>query len=236
MEIKEIHKFNIYEKSEFIKIQNELKKKITLKNTFNKSYIRFVAGVDLAYFEKENRQYGTCSIVVIDYNSKEVTQKVNSSGEIKVPYIPGFLAFREVPLVIEASKKLAVEPDVFMFDGNGYLHFSHMGLATHASFFLNKPTIGIAKSYLRINGTDYNMPENEVGSYANIIIDGEVYGRVLRTRKNAKPIFVSCGNNIDLETSTEITMKLINKESRVPIPNRLADLDTHISKRELIKL
>ena len=120
MEIKEVHNFNIYEESEFTEIQNELKKEIMLKNTFNKNNIRLVAGVDLAYWESENKQYGTCCIVVIDYNTKEVVEKVNSVGEIKVPYIPGFLAFRELPLIIEASKKLVVEPDIFIFDGNGY--------------------------------------------------------------------------------------------------------------------
>lgn len=233
MKIKEVHNFNIYEESEFIKIQNELKENIILKNTFDISSIRLVAGVDLAYWEDGNKQYGTCCIVIIDYNSKEVVEKVNSVGEIKVPYVPGFLAFRELPLFIEASKKLVVEPDVFIFDGNGYLHFNHMGIATHASFFLNKPTIGVAKSYLRINGIDFNMPENEEGSYTDIIINGEVYGRTLRTRKNVKPIFVSCGNNVDLETSTEIVLKLINNESRLPIPTRLADLETHISRRAL---
>lgn len=233
MEIREIHNFNVYEESDFIKIQNELKKKIMLKNTFNKSAVRLVAGVDLAYWEEGNKQYGTCSIVVIDYNTKEVVEKVNSVGEIKVPYIPGFLAFRELPLVIETSKKLVVEPDIFMFDGNGYLHFNHMGIATHASFFLNKPTIGVAKSYLKINGTDFNMPENEEGSYTDIIINGEVYGRTFRTRKDVKPLFISCGNYIDLETSTEIVLNLINNESRLPIPTRLADLETHISRRAL---
>lgn len=234
MEIKEVHKFNIYEESDFIKIQNELKKKIIIKNTFNKSSVRLVAGVDLAYIEAGNKQYGTCCIVVIDYNTKEIVEKVNSVGEIKVPYIPGFLAFRELPLIIEASKKLVLEPDLFIFDGNGYLHFNHMGIATHASFFLNKPTIGVAKSYLRVNGIDFNMPENEEGSYTDIIINGEVYGRTLRTRKDVKPIFISCGNYIDLETSTEIVLSLINNESRLPIPIRLADLETHISKRALI--
>ncbi|MCY6958022.1 endonuclease V [Clostridium brassicae] len=233
MEIKEIHNFNVYEESDFIKIQNELKKKIMLKNTFNKSSIRLVAGVDLAYWEYKNKQYGTCSIVVIDYNTKEVVEKVNSVGEIKVPYIPGFLAFRELPLVIEASKKLVVEPDIFMFDGNGYLHFNHMGIATHASFFLDKPTIGVAKSYLKVNGVDFKMPEGKESSYTDIIINGEVYGRVLRTRKDVKPIFISCGNNVDLETCTEIVLKLINRESRLPIPTRLADLETHISRRKL---
>lgn len=234
MEIEEVHNFNIYEESEFIEIQNQLKKKIIIKNTFNKSSVRLVAGVDLAYIEAGNKQYGTCCIVVIDYNTKEVVEKVNSVGEIKVPYIPGFLAFRELPLIIEASKKLVLEPDLFIFDGNGYLHFNHMGIATHASFFLNKPTIGVAKSYLRVNGIDFNMPENEEGSYTDIIINGEVYGRTLRTRKDVKPIFISCGNYIDLETSTEIVLSLINNESRLPIPIRLADLETHISKRALI--
>ncbi|AJD29737.1 MULTISPECIES: endonuclease V [Clostridium] len=233
MKIKEVHNFNIYEESEFINIQNELKKKISLKNIFSRSNIRLVAGVDLAYWENNNKQYGTCCIVVIDYNTKEVVEKVNSVGEIKVPYIPGFLAFREMPLVIEASKKLVVEPDIFIFDGNGYLHQRHMGIATHASFFLNKPTIGVAKSYLKIKETDFEMPEDEEGSYTDIVINKEIYGRVLRTRKTVKPIFISCGNYIDLDSSTEIVLNLINNESRLPIPTRLADLETHIKRREL---
>ncbi|WP_434297050.1 endonuclease V [Clostridium sporogenes] len=233
MEIKEVHNFNIYEESEFINIQNELKKKISLKNIFSRSNIRLVAGVDLAYWENDNKQYGTCCIVVIDYNTKEVVEKVNSVGEIKVPYIPGFLAFREMPLVIEASKKLVVEPDIFIFDGNGYLHQRHMGIATHASFFLNRPTIGVAKSYLKIKETDFEMPEDEEGSYTDIVINKEIYGRVLRTRKTVKPIFISCGNYIDLDSSTEIVLNLINNESRLPIPIRLSDLETHIKRREL---
>ena len=233
MKIKRVHNFNIFKETEFIQIQNELKKKIELNNIFDKNNIKLIAGVDLAYWENENKQYGTCCIVVIDYNTKEVVEKVTSVGKIEVPYIPGFLAFRELSLVIKASKKLVVEADIFMFDGNGYLHFNHIGIATHASFFLNKPTIGVAKSYLKINGVDFKMPENQEGCYSDIILNEEVYGRALRTRKDVKPIFISCGNYIDLETSTEIVLNLINKESRIPIPTRLADLETHISRREL---
>lgn len=236
MKIKEVHNFDVYEESKFIDIQNDLKKKIILKNTFNKNNIKLVAGVDLAYWEEGNKQYGTCCIVVIDYNTKEVVEKVNSVGEIKVPYIPGFLAFRELPLVIEASKKLVSEPDIFIFDGNGYLHFNHMGIATHASFFLDKPTIGVAKSYLKIDGIDFDMPEDKEGAYTDIVIKEEVYGRVLRTKKAIKPIFISIGNYIDLETTMEIVLNLINNESRLPIPTRLADLETHISRREQIHL
>ncbi len=108
-----------------------------------------------------------------------------------------------------------------------------MGSATHVSFFLNKPTIGVAKSYLKIKGTDFEMPKEEIGSYNDIIIDDEVYGRVLRSRSNVKPIFISCGNYIDLDTSTEIIINLLNKESRIPIPVRLADLETHIVREKL---
>lgn len=236
MQIKEVHNFDIYEESKFIDIQNDLKKKIMLKNTFNKNNIKLVAGVDLAYWEENNKQYGTCCIVVIDYNTKEVVEKVNSVGEIKVPYIPGFLAFRELPLVIEASKKLVSEPDIFIFDGNGYLHFNHMGIATHASFFLDKPTIGVAKSYLKIDGIDFDMPEDKEGAYTDIVIKEEVYGRVLRTKKAIKPIFISVGNYIDLETTMEIVLNLINNESRLPIPTRLADLETHVSRRKQIHI
>jgi len=239
MEIKEVHNFNIYKEEGFIEIQNKLKEEIVLNNTFNIKIMNFLYFSHTTNFFnyffciKVDKQYGTCCIVVIDYNTKEVVEKVSSMGEIKVPYIPGFLAFRELPLVIEASKKLIAEPDIFIFDGNGYLHFNHMGIATHASFFLNKPTIGVAKSYLKINGVDFNMQEDEEGSYTDIVIDREVYGRVLRTRKAVKPIFISCGNYIDLESSTDIVLNLINNESRLPIPTRLADLETHISRKEL---
>lgn len=165
---------------------------------------------------------------MIEADTKEVIEKVHSMGKIGVPYVSGFLAFRELPLIIEAAKKLETEPDVFLFDGNGYLHYNHMGVATHAAFFLGKPTIGIAKTYLKIKGCDFVTPENEVGAYTDIIIDGEVYGRALRTRRDVKPIFLSCGHDIDLESSYQITMSLINQESRLPIPVRLADLETHV--------
>jgi deoxyribonuclease V len=219
--------------AKFSKMQDELLPKVKLENTFQIEEIQLIAGVDLAYWNVNEKTYGTCCIVVINYESKEIVEKVYSSGEIKVPYISGFLAFRELPLVVKAKEKLTIEPDLYMFDGNGYLHYRHMGIATHASFLLNKPTIGVAKSYLKINGVDFRMPENQAGAYTDIVIDNEIYGRTLRTQKNVKPIFVSCGNWIDLNTSTEMVMDCINTESRLPIPIRLADLETHKMRKQL---
>ncbi|MBT2572948.1 endonuclease V [Bacillus sp. ISL-51] len=227
MKLNEVHDFNAENSHEFLDIQLELKKRINLSNTFNKHSIKTFAGVDLAYWERDGETYGVCSIIVLNAQTKEVIEKVHSEGKISVPYAAGFLAFRELPLIIEAARQLRTEPDIFLFDGNGYLHYNHMGIATHASFFLNKPTIGIAKTYLKIKGHDFIMPYNEVGAYTDIMIDEEVYGRAVRTRQNVKPIFLSCGNFIDLESSYHITMSLITKESRLPIPVRLADIETH---------
>ncbi|MEC0766844.1 endonuclease V [Bacillus atrophaeus] len=228
MHVEQLHDFNLNNKDQFIEIQQSLKHKINISNHIAIDSIKTCAGVDLAYWEQDGEPYGVCSIIVIDADTKEVIEKVHSIGKISVPYVAGFLAFRELPLIIEAAKKLEIEPDVFLFDGNGYLHYNQMGVATHAAFFLNKPTIGIAKTYLKIKDCDFVMPVNVVGAYTDIVIDGEVYGRALRTRQDVKPIFLSCGNNIDLDSSYQITMSLINQESRLPIPVRLADLETHI--------
>lgn len=214
-------------------IQTVLKEKISLVNRITVSDIKFIAGVDVAYWEQEGMEWGVCSVTVIDYATKAVVEETNSAGIITVPYIPGYLAFRELPLVMEAAKKLSHIPDLFMFDGNGYLHPRHLGIATHASFFLNKPTIGIAKNYLKIANAEFEMPQNAAGSFTDIRINKEIYGRVLRTHQHVKPIFVSCGNYIDLPTATAITLELINNESRLPIPVRLADLATKRNRRQL---
>lgn len=220
-------------KEKFSEIQSELLGRVNLENNFNKENISTVGGVDIAYWNRNEVSYGTCSIVIIDLKTKEIIETVYSYGKVAVPYMPGFLAFRELPLILKAAEKLKMIPDLYMFDGNGYLHYCHMGIATHASFFLDKPTIGVAKSYLKINNVDFTMPENIKGAYTDIIIDKEVYGRTLRTRKGVKPIFVSCGNWIDLDTSIEIVMKCVNDESRLPIPVRLADLETHKMRKQL---
>ena len=220
-------------KKKLMNIQKSLTGKIELKNSFEMEDIKLVAGVDLAYWDDGGKHYAVCCIVVVDFYSREGKEKVWSSGEITVPYIPGFLAFRELPLIMKAKEKLVSEPDIYMFDGNGYLHYTHMGIATHASFHIGKPTIGVAKSYLKIKNTEFVMPENTAGLYTDIVINGEVYGRVLKTRRDVKPVFVSCGNWIELDTAVNITMSFINGESRLPVPVRLADLETHAMREKL---
>ena len=213
----------------FIKRQNELIGKINLKDAFNIDTVKLIAGVDLAYWVNNDRQeYAVCCIVIIDKATHKLVETKSYSEKIEVPYMPGFLAFRELPLVIKTAELLENKPDLYMFDGNGYLHPRHMGIATHASFYLDAPTIGVAKTYFRVEkGLDYTEPNISAGSYTDIELNGEVYGRVLRTHNGVKPVFVSVGNNISLDTAVKITLDMIDEESRIPIPTRLADLETH---------
>ncbi len=222
---------------EFITVQNSLKTRIDCTDHISESDIKTVAGVDLAYWKNENdEEYAVCCVVVIDYAAHDIIEKQHYSGKIDVPYMPGFLAFRELPLVLKAVEKLENKPDLFMFDGNGYLHPRHMGIATHAAFYLETPTIGIAKTYYRVEKRlNYIDPDVTAGSFSDIELNGEVYGRVLRTQNGIKPVFLSVGNYISLDTATDITMKLISKESHVPIPTRLADIETHYERKQLME-
>ncbi|NFF39105.1 endonuclease V [Clostridium argentinense] len=223
----EVIKNKIYNEEQCIDIQEKLSEKIIINSKIQIESISKIAGIDLAYWKKDDYEYAVCCIVVINSVTKEVIENVHSVGKIEFPYIPGCLAFRELPLVLETVEKLQSKPNLYIFDGNGYLYPRHMGIATHAGIYLNKPTIGVAKSYYKVDNTDFIMPGNIEGAYTDIVIHGEIYGRVLRTHKDVKPIFLSVGNHIDLEASTQIIKSLVTKESHIPIPTRLADIETH---------
>lgn len=220
----------------FRALQEELSSRISCADSFHLSDIKTVAGIDLAYRQNENGdEQAICCIVIIDFTTHEVIERNHFSGKINVPYMPGFLAFRELPLILETVKLLENIPDIYIFDGNGYLHPRHMGIASHASFYLDRPTFGIAKTYFRADKkTDYTEPSPESGSFTDIVIGGEVYGRALRTHTGVRPVFVSVGNNISLDTACNIALTLTDKESHIPIPTRLADLDTHVMREKLI--
>lgn len=157
-------------------LQSKLAEQVSIQNNFTMKDIRTVAGVDVAYWSKQDTEYGSCCISVIDYETKIVVEEAHYIGEVDFPYIAGYLAFRDLPLIINAVEKLTIQSDLFMFDGNGYLHSRHMGIATQASFVLGKPTIGVAKTYLKIGNIDFVMPENRVGAYTGIEINDELFG------------------------------------------------------------
>ncbi len=231
MELLDVRKFSELSEEACIGIQERLAEKVVEHGL---SFpVRTAAGVDLAYWEEDGEERAVCCIVVVDCETRTAVEKRHASGAVRFPYVPGCLAFRELPLVLAAAETLSHWPDVFIFDGNGLLHPRRMGLAAHASFYLDTPTIGIAKRYSRWEGQSFTMPEASAGSWSDITKGGQVLGCALRTHAGVKPVFVSVGNRVDLDTAVRLAMSLTEKESRIPIPTRFADLETHILREKL---
>ena len=199
---------------EAIKIQKDLKSKISLKKSFSK--IDKIAGADVSYYQNKM----IAGVIIFEFPNLKVMESQFFISPVNFPYIPGLLTFREGPSLLAAFKKIKNEPDIILFDGQGIAHPRRMGIATHLGLFLDKPTIGCAKS--KLSG-DYKDLGEEKGNYSLLREEKEIIGAVLRTRKKVKPIFVSPGHKIDLSNSIEIVLKCTEKY-KLPIPVREAHL------------
>jgi deoxyribonuclease V len=134
------------------------------------------------------------------------------------PYVPGLLSFREIPAILEAIKKLKHLPNLLLCDGQGIAHPRRFGLACHIGLLTNIPSIGVAKS--RLIGTHANLPENK-GEWVKLKHGTECIGAVLRSREKVKPLYISTGHRISLETSVKMVMSCITKY-RLPETTRAA--------------
>lgn len=175
-----------------------------------------VAGVDVAYEKRTAPVYA--GIVVMRLPGLEVIEEVVVCRRASFPYIPGLLTFREGPAVLAAFRRLKTEPDAVIFDGQGLAHPRRFGLASHLGVWLDRPTVGCAKS--RLVGEHGPVPP-EKGAWAPLTIDGEAVGAALRTRQGVKPVFVSPGTRIDLEGAISLVLRCC-AGYRLPEPTRRA--------------
>ena len=233
MDLYNLKDFSLLSEKECITIQYDLKKGVFQQDIIPFNDIATVGGVDLAYWRQDSMEYAVCCVVVIDLDSNSIIEKNHSAGVVEFPYIPSCLAFRELPLIAETLSKLSSLPDILMFDGNGILHTRHMGLATHASFYFDCPTLGVAKKYFKVSDEKYVPPPNIAGCFSDITHNGEVIGRAVRTHKDVRPVFASVGNYMEINTVTQLVLKLTGKESHIPLPTRYADIETHILRKQL---
>jgi len=148
------------------------------------------------------------------------------------PYIPGLLSFREIPALLEALGKLQEMPDLLFCDGQGYAHPRRMGLAAHLGVWLDRPTIGCAKSILI--GAHGELAK-KAGSWTKLVDpkNGERIGAAVRTREGGKPIYVSQGNRVSLDTAIRLTLA-VSDGFRIPRPTREADHFASAIKRKLL--
>jgi deoxyribonuclease V len=140
--------------------------------------------------------------------------------KVRFPYIPGLLSFREIPVLLEALKRLKTDPELIICDGQGIAHPRGLGLASHLGLLVDRATIGCAKS--RLVG-EFSEVKEEKGSYAPLWYKEQMVGAVVRTRRGVKPLFISPGNRITLDESVKIVLECCGKY-RVPEPTRQAHL------------
>lgn len=213
--------------------QINLSKKLNLKDTVDIESIKYVAGIDTTFTDIwADKTTAISSIVILDFQDDlKVKDVVFAKKEVSFPYIPTFLAYRELPVILEAYKKLKIKPDIFFVDGMGILHPRKMGIASHFGVITGEASIGIGKSKLI---GDFKPPENRDLAVSPIYIDKELRGYAFRTKKNTNPIFVSPGNNISVNTSLELTKKTL-KGYKLPEPTRLAHNFLQEYRRKVLK-
>ncbi|MEZ5043390.1 MAG: deoxyribonuclease V [Saprospiraceae bacterium] len=198
--------------------QNEMSKKVIKEDNLPEE-INCIGGVDVAYNELKQKMIG--AIVVLNSKTFEIMEEAYHEMNITFPYVPGLFSFREIPPLIEAYNKLKAKPEIIICDGHGIAHPKKIGMATHLGIELNIPTIGCAKNRL-VGIWQKEKLGTKRGSMVSLNWDGEEVGKVLRTQDKIKPVFVSIGHMISLESATSWVLKLCDKY-RLPETTRISD-------------
>jgi deoxyribonuclease V len=218
MTIRDLHPWNLTV-TEAKRIQQELRRQLQLTDSIRLEDVRVVAGVDNAYTREADKTTAHAAVVLLNFPALEIIETTFASCPIDFPYVPGLLAFREVPAIIAAFRKIVTEPDVVLLDGQGYAHPRRFGLASHVGVILDRPTVGCAKS--RLVG-HYEEPGQEFGSYTPLIDRGEQVGAAVRTQPFHSPLFVSPGHKISLDMAVRIVLACCRDNQFTPEPTRLA--------------
>jgi len=181
-----------------------LSKKIILEDRLP-DQIKTIGGVDVSYAGN----IGVGASTVLDYESLKLLESQVAACKVKMPYVPTLLSFREIAPAMAAIKKLKIRPDVLLVDAQGLAHPYRCGFASHLGLIMGKPTIGAAKSRLIGEPT-------EINGQTFLVDRGEVIGAVVATKQDAKPVYVSIGHMVSLETAVKIVKHCAKK--RIPEP------------------
>ncbi len=196
-------------------IQLQLKSRLELADRLGD--IRLVAGADIALDAQPGMGIG--GVVVYRWPDLVEVERQFARRKLTFPYVPGLLAFREAPVLLDAFEKLRAEPDLIFYDGHGYAHPRRFGITCHLGILLDRPTIGCAKS--RLIGY-FEEPSPEARAFTPLYDGEEKIGAVLRTRDKVQPIFISQGHRISLDTAVAWSLK-VTDGYRIPKPTREAD-------------
>ena len=196
-------------------VQDSMRDKLILHDDFD--MLEVVAGIDVGYDIVQN--LAKASVVTMRLDDLQPIEQIQSFAPSDFPYIPGLLSFREIPAILTALSELKTPPDLLMVDGQGIAHPRRMGIAAHLGVLMDMPSIGVAKS--RLTGR-FQMPGEKKGSRSALMAGNQAIGVVLRSRDNIKPLFISPGHRISIETAVSITQRCLTRY-RLPEPTRVAD-------------
>jgi deoxyribonuclease V len=208
-------KYHVWDLSpeEAIRVQNEMRERLILK--WDGRPVHTVGGVDISIQAEVTR----AAIVVIRYPDLATLDAVTADAPLVFPYVPGLLAFREGPAVLAAWERLRDKPDILMFDGQGIAHPRGVGIASHMGVWLERPTIGVAKS--RLYGKHDEVGPHH-GDHADLIDkNGNIIGTVLRSKERSNPLYISPGHLMDVRHATEYVIACL-AGYRLPEPTRWA--------------
>src|SRR2546428_12825506 len=182
------------EPREAMRLQERLRERVVLEDRFEE--IRWVAGADLAFDPETGIAFA--GVLVYRFPQLVEVERRMARRKLRFPYVPGLLSFRESPVLLAAFSRLRTEPDLILIDGHGRAHPRLFGIASHIGVLFDKPTIGCAKSLLV---GDYAEPAAQAGATRPLLFRGERVGIVLRSRQNVKPIYVTQGHRVSLDTA-----------------------------------
>ncbi|MBI2931835.1 MAG: endonuclease V [Planctomycetes bacterium] len=182
-----------------IEIQNRLRGLVSRRDSIGR--VRTVGGVDISVRDDEARG----AVVVLDAATLQVVEAQTVETEVRFPYVPGLLSFRETPVLLRAFRKLRVRPDLLIVDGQGYAHPRRFGIACHLGVILDLPAIGCGKTLLV---GAYDEPSAERGAWSPLTHQGEVVGAAVRTQDDVGVVYVSSGHRVSLRTATRWIIKM----------------------------
>ncbi|MCF3122308.1 MULTISPECIES: endonuclease V [Streptomyces] len=209
-------------------VQDELRTRVVLDEPGPPPGTGHVTGVDVAY--DDERDVVAAAVVVLDAATLDVIEEATAVGAVTFPYVPGLLAFREIPTVLAALRGLRADPGLVVCDGYGVAHPRRFGLASHLGVLTGLPTIGVAKNPFTFA---YEAPAAPRGSASPLLDGTEEVGRALRTREDVKPVFVSAGHRVDLDGACAHTLCLTPRY-RLPESTRRADALCRAALREAV--
>lgn len=213
--------------------QERMRRRLMLGDDFDPSRVRVVAGADVTFLDvRKSRTRGLACLALLEYPGLALVESVVAEGEVSFPYIPGFLAYRELPLLLQAYKRVRGKADLFLLDGQGIAHPRGLGIAASFGVITGEVTVGCAKTHLF---GSFEEPGPRPWDAAPLHApDGTVIGAAVRPGRGSRPLFVSPGHRVSVETAVALVKGCV-KGHRLPEPTRLAHNLLQEARRHALK-